>query len=63
MPALPACLRAGAGEAGHGGRGWLRNGQVESARDIILYYLRGISMATEILDGLSFTYIFESWYP
>jgi hypothetical protein len=27
------------------------------------YHLRNISMATEILDCLRFTYVFESWYP
>ena len=27
------------------------------------YHLRNISMATEILDWLRFTYGFENWYP
>jgi hypothetical protein len=28
-----------------------------------MYHLRDISMATEILDWLRFTYVLESWYP
>jgi hypothetical protein len=27
------------------------------------YHLYDISMATEIMDWLRFTYVFESWYP
>jgi hypothetical protein len=27
------------------------------------YHLRDVSMATEILDWLRVTYVFESWYP
>jgi hypothetical protein len=26
-------------------------------------HLRDIRMATEILDRLRFTYVFENWYP
>jgi hypothetical protein len=40
-------------------------GQVDAAQAVLggAYHHRNIRMATEIMDRLRFTYVFENWYP
>jgi hypothetical protein len=67
-PARAACSAAQQRHARtHGAQSLLRSIRLAQTLDgewLRRYHLRHISsMATEIMDRLRFTYVFENWYP